>query len=180
MGQTIIVEKETPIRVQVFIEIEKHTNLKYEFSKTENALILDRILPYPFFYPQAYGFIPNTMAPDNDELDALIITSASHPVSLTKNQCYHAYIIGVLRMEDEKGEDNKVLCVLEEDYAHFSDISLMDEDTLEGLTWFFTNYKNKEKNKWSRVFGIDGKEEAEKIYWDSLQTSELFDIKEQE
>jgi inorganic pyrophosphatase len=54
--------------VRVYIEIEKHSNQKYEFNKTTNKLELDRVLPYPYFYPYAYGFIENTLAMDGDEL----------------------------------------------------------------------------------------------------------------
>jgi len=150
--------------VEVYVEIEKHTNIKYEFCKSTNALLVDRILPYPYFYPHAYGFIPNTLAKDNDELDILIISDNY----LTNDAFYRVKIIGALLMEDEKGEDDKILCVLEEDSEHIKDISDLSEDTLNGLFWFFSNYKSTTPGRWSKVGGFKNKEEAIKIYLSTL------------
>lgn len=151
-------------KICVYVEIEKHTNVKYEYCKELKKLVIDRTLPYPFFYPYAYGFIPNTLAPDNDELDILIITDKN--IEMDKN--YSVYIIGVLCMEDEKGEDNKILCVLEEDYEKIKDISDLDDKTQDDLIWFFSNYKSFTPGKWSKVTGIEDKETASKVYLESL------------
>lgn len=150
--------------LEVYVEIEKHTNIKYEFCKKNNALVVDRILPYPYFYPYAYGFIPNTLAPDNDELDILIISNRHLP----NDSFYRVKIIGALLMDDEKGQDDKILCVLEEDSEHIKDISDLSEDTLNGLFWFFSNYKSTTPGKWSKVGGFKNKEYALKIYFDTL------------
>ena len=162
-------DKNNLVKINVFIEIEKNTNVKYEFCKTENALIVDRILPYPFFYPHAYGFIPNTIAPDDDELDILVITNKI----LQKNTYYDVYIIGVLLMEDEQGEDNKVLCVLEEDSNDITNIYDLDDDTKDGIVWFFTNYKTTSPGKWSKVNGFDNKKAAYEMYLSSLISSKI-------
>jgi inorganic pyrophosphatase len=106
--------------VEVYIEIEKHSNYKYEYNKETNALELDRILPYPYFYPYAYGYIPNTLAMDGDDLDILIISDRDN---IKKDTFYKVFIVGVLIMEDEKGMDEKVLCVLDEDREKIKDIS---------------------------------------------------------
>ena len=58
-------------KLRIYLEIKKDSNIKYEFDKTKNELVVDRILPDPYYYPFAYGFIPNTLADDNDELDIL-------------------------------------------------------------------------------------------------------------
>jgi inorganic pyrophosphatase len=151
-------------KISVYVEIEKNTNVKYEYCKESEKLVVDRILPYPYFYPQAYGFIPNTLAPDNDELDILIITNKH----LKNDAIYMVYIIGVLCMEDEKGEDNKVLCVLEEDFEKIKDISDLDDKTQDDLIWFFSNYKSLTPGKWSKVTSLEDKETAYKMYVDSL------------
>uniref|UniRef100_A0A6C0LB31 inorganic diphosphatase n=1 Tax=viral metagenome TaxID=1070528 RepID=A0A6C0LB31_9ZZZZ len=151
-------------RVVVYVEIEKHSNIKYEYCKKEQKLVVDRILPYPFFYPHAYGFIPNTMAPDNDELDILILTDAT----LKNNTHYTAYIIGALKMDDEKGEDDKILCVLEEEIDVIKDIYDVDVEVQNGLFWFFSNYKSSTPGKWSNVKGFVNKENALQIYETSL------------
>ena len=146
--------------VRVYIEIEKHSNQKYEFNKTDNKLELDRVLPYPYFYPYAYGFIEKTLAMDGDELDVLIITDKE----LKNDKWYDVHIIGVLIMSDEKGLDEKLLCVLPEDYEKISDINLLSDEIKDNIQWFFSNYKSKTPNKWSTVNGYEGKEKALEIY----------------
>ena len=142
--------------VEVFIEIEKFSNQKYELNKKTGELELDRILPYPYFYPYAYGFIPNTLAMDGDDLDALIITD----IPLKKDNKYKTKIVGVLVMEDEKGMDEKVLCVLHDDSNVITDISDFETDVLDNIKWFFENYKNKTSGKWSNVTGYENREYA--------------------
>lgn len=150
--------------VEVFIEIEKFSNQKYEVNKETGELELDRILPYPYFYPYAYGFIPNTLAMDGDDLDALIITDTP----LKKNNIYKSRIVGVLVMEDEKGMDEKVLCVLDEDSININDISDFEPDVLDNVKWFFKNYKNKTPEKWSNVIGYENKKYAIRLYETTL------------
>jgi inorganic pyrophosphatase len=146
--------------VRVYIEIEKHSNQKYEFNKTTNKLELDRVLPYPYFYPYAYGFIENTLAMDGDELDVLIITDKE----LKNDNWYDVHMIGVLIMSDEKGLDEKILCVLPGDYETMNDIHLLSDEIKDNIQWFFSNYKNKTPGKWSTVEGFDNKGVAKQIY----------------
>lgn len=151
-------------KISVYIEIEKDSNIKYEFDKSQNQLIIDRILPYPFYYPYAYGFIPNTLAMDNDDLDILLVTNKK----IVRNQYYDAFIVGVLIMEDEKGMDEKVICVLEEDVDTIEDITDLDENTLSNIHWFFSNYKSKTPGKWSKVMGYENKSHAIQLYEKSI------------
>lgn len=147
-------------KVRVFIEIEKDSNEKYEFDKETGGLILDRMLPYPYYYPYSYGFIENTRAMDQDELDVLIISEKK----IHKNEYYDALIIGVLIMEDEKGLDEKILCVLEEDYADINDLDDLSNEIKENIYWFFSNYKSKTLGKWSKVIGYEPKNTAIQLY----------------
>lgn len=146
--------------VNVYIEIEKESNMKYEYDKEVGKLVIDRVLPYPYYYPYAYGFIENTMAKDNDELDALIITNKK----IEKDTWTNAYIVGVLIMEDENGMDEKILCVLEEDYHSIKDLGDLTDDIKDNIHWFFTNYKKKTQGKWSNVFGYENKEYAIELH----------------
>lgn len=146
--------------VRIYIEIERHSNQKYELNKETGQLELDRVLPYPYYYPYAYGFIENTLAMDDDELDAIIITDKV----LSKDTWYEAYIIGVLVMSDEKGLDEKVICVLPGDYDHVDDLNKLSEEVKDNIHWFFSNYKKKSPGKWSFVERFAGKEEAIRIY----------------
>jgi inorganic pyrophosphatase len=147
-------------KVTVYIEIEKDSNMKYEFNKETKKLELERILPYPYRYPYCYGYIVNTLALDGDELDALIITDKE----IEKDKHYEAYIVGVLVMSDEKGMDEKILCVLEEDYEIINDLNKIPADTLDNVNWFFRSYKTKTPGKWSRVNGFREKEVAIQLY----------------
>ena len=151
-------------KVTVFVEIEKLSNIKYEYDKDKKELVIDRILDLPFVYPYAYGFIPNTLADDNDELDALIITNKD----LKNNINYTAYIIGTLVMEDEKGMDEKILCVLEEDCEEIQDIDDLSESVKNSIHDFFSNYKKKTIGRWSRVIGFINKELSIKLYEKSI------------
>jgi inorganic pyrophosphatase len=147
-------------KVSIYIEIEKDSNIKYELNKETNQLEVDRILPDPYYYPHCYGFIENTLAPDEDELDALIITDKK----IEKDRFYDVYIIGILLMRDEKGTDDKVICVLEEDYKKLNDIDKLSNEVRENIHWFFSNYKSNTPNKWSKVYGFEEKEIAIHIY----------------
>lgn len=151
-------------KITTYIEIEKNSNIKYEYDKIKKELFIDRILDTPFVYPFAYGFIPNTLADDGDELDVLIITDKN----LKNNEYYDVYIIGALVMEDEKGLDEKILCVFEEDYNNISDIHDVSNDSKNKINDFFSNYKKKSINKWSKVIGFINKELSIELYEKSI------------
>ena len=151
-------------KVVVYIEIEQNSNIKFEYNKIEKKLLVDRILDFPFVYPYSYGYIIDTLADDKDELDALIITDKK----IDNNKYYDVYIIGSLVMEDEKGMDEKVLCVFEEDYERIKDINDLDEEIKNKIYWFFSNYKKNCINKWSKVIGYINKDLSIKLYEKSL------------
>jgi inorganic pyrophosphatase len=146
------------VKVPVYIEIEKGSNIKYEFNKQTQSLEVDRMLLPPYVYPHAYGFIPNTLAADGDDLDALII----HDGLLELGKTYDAYIVDALRMEDEKGMDEKVICTL------YDSSTAMDPVTLAEIETFFAEYKKDTPGKWSRTDGYMGHEAAVALYKASL------------
>jgi inorganic pyrophosphatase len=152
--------------VPIFIEIPKGSNQKYEYCKQQGKLVLDRVLPEPFVYPYSYGFIPNTLADDGDELDALVLCDEPIP----SDTRLAAHIIGALLMEDEKGIDHKILAVLDSDYESgaIRDISDIPAFQLESIQSFFSNYKFGEPEKWSSVKGFVSKKGARQIYKSSL------------
>lgn len=152
--------------IRAYIEIEKGSNQKYEWCSKTNTLVLDRVLPHPYYYPFAYGFFPNTKAMDGDELDMLLLTEKP----IAKDTFHDVYVVGVLIMEDEKGMDEKLLCVLEEDSQRIRDITDVDSTTKETIHSFFTHYKSSTPGKWSRVIGYEGKEYALQLYSLSLRT----------
>ena len=151
-------------KITVFVEIEKYSHIKYEYDKIKKELFIDRILDSPFVYPYAYGFIPNTLADDNDELDILIISNKK----IKNNKYYDVYIVGALVMEDEKGMDEKILCVFEEDYKNITDIDDISEEIKNEINDFFSNYKKKNIDKWSKVIGFINKELSIDLYKKSI------------
>jgi len=151
-------------KIKVYIEIEQNSNIKYEFNKEKNKLEVDRILDKPFAYPYSYGFIPNTKAMDGDDLDILIISNKN----IKNDDFYDVYIIGVLIMEDEKGMDEKVLCVLEDDYSVLNNIHNLDDEIKNNIYYFFENYKKNTPGKWSKVIGYQDKDHAIQLYEKSM------------
>jgi len=144
----------------IYIEIEKHSNMKYEFNKEINKLELDRILPYPYFYPYAYGFFKNTIGNDGDELDALLITNDKYNI----DENVKCKIIGGLIMEDEKGMDEKIFVVPINDTMYYNLTELEKNEIHNNIIWFFSNYKSKEKEKWSKVHRLMNETEAINLY----------------
>lgn len=160
------VNKKEENLVRVYVEIEQFSNIKYEFNKETIQLEIDRLLNEPYVYPYAYGFILNTLAEDGDELDILIVSDDKK--NIFKNDSYYSvYIIGALDMEDEKGRDQKVLCVSEQDYSKIKDISDLSNDIKTTISTFFANYKNDTPGKWSKVTQFMNKSEAVKLYEES-------------
>ncbi len=151
-----------PQKLQCIIEIERHSREKYEYDPANQSLFLDRILPYPYFYPYAYGFVPYTRADDGDELDVLYITEKHIPNYNDLEAVWDGYIVGALLMEDEKGRDEKLLVVPFDEYLSFS----TKQDTVEeDIGWFFTHYKTKcGEEKWSKIHGFVGEREAIDLY----------------
>src|SRR5271169_6311402 len=99
--------KNPPHDINVVIEIPQGSQVKYEMDKDSGAIVVDRFLFTPMAYPAAYGFIPNTLAADGDPLDALVLI----PAPVAPGVVIRVRPIGVLLMEDEAGQDEKIICV---------------------------------------------------------------------
>ena len=143
----------------VLIEIPKGTRNKYELDKETGRIRLDRMLFTSTRYPADYGFIENTLGLDSDPLDALVLLDEpTFPGCLIKCRA-----IGMFRMKDEKGGDDKVLCVPAQDprVAHLRDIDDVPEfDRLE-IQHFFEVYKDLEPGKSVEGATWVGRAEAE-------------------
>jgi len=156
--------------ISVFIEIAQFSNQKLEYDLEENKLVLDRVLSYPYSYPFPYGFIPNTLGEDGDELDVLVIGGGVD--HLTHGSFCQAHIVGALLMEDEKGMDEKILVVpFEHSKNGTSTLEDIDAKDLEHVSWFFTNYKSdpRDPSRWSRVFDLVGRDAAIDLYRIGIQ-----------
>jgi inorganic pyrophosphatase len=147
------------VEFDVLIEIPKGTRNKYELDKETGRIRLDRMLFTSTRYPADYGFIENTLGLDSDPLDALVLLDEpTFPGCLIKCRA-----IGMFRMKDEKGGDDKVLCVPARDprVAHLQDIEDVPEfDRLE-IQHFFEVYKDLEPGKSVEGATWVGRAEAE-------------------
>lgn len=143
----------------VFIEIPKGSRNKYEVDPDTGRIRLDRILFTATQYPADYGFIENTLGQDGDPLDALVLLSEpTFPGCIVR-----ARAVGMFRMTDEKGPDDKVLCVPAGDPRQdgIQDIAHMKRFDLLEIEHFFTVYKDLEPGKSTEGSGWVGRDQAE-------------------
>lgn len=148
---------EAPEVFQAVIEIPRGSTNKYEVDQETGTIKLDRVLYSPLFYPFDYGYIPQTHYLDGDPLDVLVLTS--HP--LFPGCVVEASPIGVLKMSDEKGPDEKILCVATKDprYGYRKTLEELNLHTLKELRHFFEVYKQLEE-KSVEIDGWYGREVA--------------------
>ena len=152
--------------IEVIIEIPKGSRNKYEVDHESGRVFLDRYLFTPMAYPADYGFIDNTLADDGDPLDALVIL----PEPVLPGVIVPARVLGVFKMTDEAGGDDKLLCVIDDvRYESYQDIDDVDDFTKNEIEHFFVHYKDLEPNKEVQGSGWAGREEAEKILTESLE-----------
>ena len=160
---------ESNMIIDFIVEIPANSYVKYEFDKDKNMLRVDRILHTSMAYPGNYGYIPDTLARDGDPIDVLMIPDYKiYPMSLVK-----AKIIGVLKMKDEKGYDEKLIVVPDDSidpyYSEFNDIKDVPKHLLGKIRHFFEHYKDTEPKKWVLVEEFGDRYEAEKLYLESCQ-----------
>lgn len=161
---------DVPDNLNVIIEVPVGGEpVKYEFDKESGALFVDRILHTPMRYPANYGFIPHTLSPDGDPLDALVIArSPFMPGCVVR-----ARPIAVLNLEDEHGGDEKLLCVpVDATFPYYRKIGErgdLPEIIMQQIEHFFTHYKDLEKEKWVRVGKWGGREEARQVVMEAIE-----------
>jgi len=134
---------DAPNVFNVVVEIPKGSTNKYEIDQQTGAIKLDRVLFSPLFYPCDYGYIPQTHYRDGDPIDVLLMIS--HP---TFPGCVvEAKAIGVLEMKDEKGSDEKIVCVATKDprYSERKSLNDLQEHTKKEIIHFFEVYKTLEE-----------------------------------
>jgi inorganic pyrophosphatase len=150
----------------VVIEIPKGSKNKYELDKETGLLRLDRVLYSAVYYPADYGFIPRTYCDDGDPLDVLVLAQEPvYPLTIVE-----ARAIGVMRMRDEKGIDDKVVAVSVNDpaFADYTDKSQLPAHVLRQVRRFFEDYKVLEQ-KQVNVQDMLGPSEAIKTIRDALE-----------
>lgn len=159
--QLVSTGKDVPNEINVIIEIPKDAEpVKYEVDKATGTIFVDRVLSTPMRYPCNYGYIPQTLGGDGDPLDVLVIL----PLPLVPGSGIRCRPVGVLRMSDEAGADEKLLAVpipkVFEGYAHINDIEQVSKHWLERIGHFFEHYKDLEKDKWVKLEGWGNADDA--------------------
>jgi inorganic pyrophosphatase len=148
------------MNIDVLIEIPKGSRNKYEYDKERKVIRFDRMLFSAVHYPSDYGYIPETLALDSDPLDALVLVwEPTFPGCLITSKP-----VGVFHMTDEKGKDEKILCVPVRDplWNHIESLDDVPPHLLKEIEHFFTVYKDLEKKKVS-VEGWGDREQAIQI-----------------
>ena len=141
-----------PEDVNVIIEVPIGGEpIKYEMDKAAGTLVVDRFLHTPMRYPGNYGFVPHTLSEDGDPIDVLVANTRP----IVPGAVINVRPIGVLRMEDDAGGDEKILAVpvprLTRRYEHVHNYTDLPRITLEQVQHFFEHYKDLEPGKWVKM-----------------------------
>ncbi|MCR9219305.1 MAG: inorganic diphosphatase [Alphaproteobacteria bacterium] len=160
----ISVGENPPHDVNVVIEVPLGADpVKYELDKESGALFVDRFLHTAMFYPANYGFIPHTLCGDGDPIDVMVL--GRNPV--VPGCIVRSRPVGVMMMEDEKGQDEKILAVPHDSlHPYYDDVTGyrdLPKILLEQIAHFFTHYKDLEKDKWAKVARWGGPDEAARL-----------------
>lgn len=161
----------------VLIEIPKGSRNKYEYDFKLKKVRYDRMIFSSMMYPADYGFIPETLALDGDPLDVLVlVTEPTFPGCVMEVKP-----IGVFHMEDEKGPDEKVICVPVSDpiWNRVNDLSELNPHLIKEIEHFFQVYKDLEKKKVS-IGGWGALEDAKDIVAKCINRFQDSDIPREE
>ena len=161
-----------PDVVNIIIESSKgEGKVKYEMDKELGILSVDRFLNAPVYYPCNYGYIPSTLAGDGDPLDALVISE----YSIMPGVIIEARPVGLMIMEDEGGQDDKIIAVpisrISPELDYIKDINDIDKEFVNRIEYFFKYYKALSSDKWSKVSGWKSSLEAKQIIRNSYVQS---------
>lgn len=153
--------RDVPNDFNVIIEIPQHGDpIKYEVDKETGAMFVDRFMSTAMHYPCNYGYIPHTLSEDGDPVDVLVVT----PVPLITGVVVRCRPVGMLKMTDEAGVDAKLIAVPVDKLCGLYQAIKTPEDfsplLLKQIAHFFEHYKDLEPNKWVKVEGWVGAEEA--------------------
>ncbi len=156
--------------VVVFVEVPSGSRNKYEYDPESGTVMLDRRLFVSMSYPADYGFVEGTLGEDGDPLDALVLVGDP-----TFPGCrIAARVVGVFHMADEKGPDEKILCVPLRDPAwmRIGDVDDIPAELRNEIEHFFQVYKDLEKGAATETRGFGDRSEAEAIVADARVRAE--------
>ncbi len=165
----IAIGKNPPDDVNVIIEVAIGGEpIKYEMDKEAGTLVVDRFLYTPMRYPGNYGFVPHTLSDDGDPIDVLVANTRP----IIAGAVINVRPIGVLKMEDDGGSDEKIIAVpsprLTKRYINVHNYTDLPEITLDQIRHFFEHYKDLEPGKWARIIGWGDAAEARRFITEAM------------
>jgi inorganic pyrophosphatase len=168
----VSIGRNPPEEVNAIIEVPIGGEpIKYEMDKKAGTLVVDRFLYTPMRYPGNYGFIPHTLSADGDPCDILVANTRP----IIPGAVVAVRPIGVLKMTDEGGGDEKIVAVpipkLTQRYAHVMNYTDLPEITWRQIEHFFAHYKDLEGGKWVRFAGWGDANEAKRLITQAIDRS---------
>jgi inorganic pyrophosphatase len=166
----IAIGNNPPDDLNVIIEVPVGGQpIKYEMDKNAGVLVVDRFLYTPMTYPGNYGFVPHTLSEDGDPIDVLICNTRP----LIPGCLINVRPIGVMLMEDNSGQDEKILAVpcdhLTRRYEKVKTHEDLPEITLQQIVHFFQHYKDLEPGKWVKIGGVEGPARAKELVKEAIE-----------
>lgn len=153
--------------INVVVEIPTGSNHKIEWDRKNACFMLDRIEPIAFAKPTNYGFIPQTLDEDGDELDVLLITDQP----LTTGIYTKARVLGVMKFVDDGEVDDKIIAVVADDRNNgdcYKELSDLPQRLMEQINFHFNHYKDLKKPGTTEVKEFAGLDEAKKVIKDAI------------
>ena len=166
----IAIGKNPPEDVNVIIEVSVGGHpIKYEMDKEAGCLVVDRFLYTPMTYPGNYGFVPHTLSDDGDPIDVLVCNTRP----LVPGCVINVRPIGVLVMEDNAGQDEKIIAVpapeLTKRYENVHNYTDLPSITLQQIEHFFEHYKDLEPGKWVKIGDWQNADMAKKLIVEAIE-----------
>jgi inorganic pyrophosphatase len=154
--------------ITVVVEIPQGSSHKIEWDRKVGVMKLDRVEPAIFAKPTNYGFIPQTLDEDGDELDVLLITDAP----LTTGIVVNARIVGVMKFVDDDEVDDKIIAVPSDDRNNGDAIQTLEDipaQLIKQIEFHFNRYKDLKKPGSTVVKSFDGAEEAQQVIAEAIR-----------
>lgn len=154
--------------INVVVEIPTGSNHKIEWDREKKCFMLDRVEPMAMAKPCNYGFIPQTLDEDGDELDALILTEQP----LTTGIYLRARVLGVMKFIDSGEVDDKIICVPCDDRNNgdrYQTLADVPEQTLKQIEFHFNHYKDLKKPGATKVMEFGDAEAAKEVIKDAIK-----------
>ncbi len=166
----IAIGENPPDDVNVIIEVPVGGQpIKYEMDKDAGMLVVDRFLYTPMSYPGNYGFVPHTLSEDGDPIDVLVVNTRE----LVPGCLINVRPVGVLIMEDNAGQDEKIIAVpshsLTKRYDHVLNHTDLPDITLQQIEHFFEHYKDLEPGKWVKIGNWHGADDARQLILEAIE-----------